>query len=261
MNDQQLSNATDTNLCGLSSLISLLTGMLLSQPWELTMKAGIARLEEHVLPLGHDLLVEPPVLADHSWVNINLLVNMNVETPYQNWVCHQSNITSISTLKENSSPPPQYNQLASSIFSLQHLSNISLHPKITVWRKCLSLWSIINDQNLDGESSEDVENHHRDKAAESEEDSMGWKVCLMPKLQIATEWWGGSTGLVSEGLNVHLPHDHGHDGVEAVDHVIELGVTRKRDGKGKEEATKDAGICNKELHHSLANLCQAFKNI
>ena len=118
--------------------ISLLNGMLLSQPCELTMKARIACLEEHVLPFGHDLLVKPPVLADHSWVDINLLVNMNVEKPQQNWLCYQSNITSISTSKENSSPPPQYNQLASSIFSLQHLSNISLHPKITVWRKCLS---------------------------------------------------------------------------------------------------------------------------
>ena len=42
----------------------------------MTVSAGF---EEHVLPLGYNLLVEPPILTDHSGVDVNSLVNVDVE--------------------------------------------------------------------------------------------------------------------------------------------------------------------------------------
>ena len=51
--------------------------MLLSEVRGLmTVSAGF---EEHVLPLGHNFLVEPPILTDHSGVDVNSLVNVDVE--------------------------------------------------------------------------------------------------------------------------------------------------------------------------------------
>ena len=42
----------------------------------MTVSAGF---EEHVLPLGYNLLVEPSILTNHSGVDVNSLVNVDVE--------------------------------------------------------------------------------------------------------------------------------------------------------------------------------------
>ena len=57
-----------------------------------------------------------------------------------------------------------------------------------------------------------------------------------------------------EDVEVDLAHHHGHDGVDADDHVVVHVVVRQQDGEGEEESEHDAGVGEEQLHQPLAHL-------